>query len=596
MSEPPRLLGGSSEAELRQALAGDRGRLDLRLALARLLLDDGRIGEIAVLLGEEKALGKASGALHLEAGRLLLDIGDYAAACRHFARALLQSPNPKVVRLQDQALASLVKDAEQGLSPSLKSKYFKGVERLRRGDTVAAAEILAKVARRAPLFAQGWAAWRGALDASGDAAGAADLPRLWAKMGGPGPGVASSAMRRRLGSRGLVFDPREPVPWRKKEEVLRPVASAAELRAAPDSFWLIAEGGQRRRLRPALTPEGTPDSSVEAAYRTREVFVVSMSDAAVVGRGAVLTRDGELLYDLVPRQDPAKYGGAWDGRTIQFDPRLFRDGALNVIFHERPAFLMTGPTDTSFGDWMLNFLPRLSLYRAAGLDCDIVIRSDPVANARQWITALGVPESRVVYHDVQGVSVFPTLYAPAWPMPAGRPMDGLFDIYHSADAPAGAPVGRKLYLSREGRGRRPLVNEAEIEALFVSRGFEVVRPETLSFPEMRCAFAQPACVAGAYGSAILNLAVCKSRPKCLFLVPPERPTFLKQLALWMSGMDLSFRYLVGEQVGDGPEEKIAPWRVDTAEVGRLIDQMLMHDGPARAFHASSSEGLPFTPQ
>ncbi len=568
MTEPP------SEGALRQAIAAEERRLDLRLALARMLVSEGRLGEAAGILSPKKAFSGASGALHVDAGKILLEIGDYASACRHLGRALLLAPGAKLLRLQDLALSNLVREANQGVSPLLKTKYLKGLERLRRGEPAVAAGLFEQVAMQAPSFAPAWVAWRGALEASGDPKAAAKLSLVWPKVGKAAAGVASSALQRRLGRRGLIFDPREPVPWRKIDEVLHPARSAADLKATPDSVWILAEAGRRRRAAAVLMSDGTPDPSADLPYRTREVFVASISKAALVGRGAVLNRDGELLYDLIPRQDPAKYGGAWDGRTMRFDPRLFRDGALTPVFHERPAFLMAGPTDTSFGDWMLNFLPRLSLYRAAELDCDVVIRSDPVAHAREWLAAFGVPLSRVVHHDVTGISVFPTLYAPSWPLPAGRPMDGLFDLYRSADPPPGAPVGQKLYLGRQGLRRRPLLNEAEIEALFVRRGFQVVRPETLSIEEMRRIFAYPACVAGPYGSAVLNLVFCKSRPRCLFLVPPERPTFLKQLVLWMSCMGLSFRQVVGEPLGHGSQEKIDPWRVETRDIARVLDLML----------------------
>ena len=550
-------------------------------AEAQRLLRLGRVSEAARLLTSPEALAEGDEKSHLEAGKLLLGIGDFQGACQRFARAIFHSPRSKIVALHDEALQRLAEDAEVGISPALKYKYFKGLERLCRGNPDGAAVVFAKVARRARQFAPAWIGWRGALEAAGRAEEAAAIANLWSSLGGPAPAIIASATRRRLSARGLLFDPHEPVRWRKKEDVLRHASKPAELKDEGDSFYLMSQGGQRRMFQPALTADGRPDTSLCVRYRTRDVFVASISDAALVGRGAVLTRNGELVYDLMVQQDAAKYGGAWADDQMRFDPSLFRDGACIVTFFDKPAFLMAGPTDTSFGDWMLNFLPRLALAEAADLDCNIVIRSDPLGTAVEMLGVLGVPKSRLVFHDVHGVSVFPKLYAPSWPLPAFRPMDGLFDVFRRAVAPAGAPTGRRLYLTRQGLGRRPLVNEAEIQEIFVRRGFEVVRPEALSVTEMRRVFASPAYVAGPYGSGLLNLAFCKSNPGCLFFVPPERPSFLKQLAQWMSGMGLTFHYLLGEPASAGVdhEEKLAPWRLRKEDVESLIDRMLTEGRP-----------------
>lgn len=67
---------------------------------------------------------------------------------------------------------------------------------------------------------------------------------------------------------------------------------------------------------------------------------------------------------------------------------------------------------------------------------------------------------------------------------------------------------RRLWLSRRTQkktGQRRLVNEHDIEALFVAKGFDVVFPETLTFREQVAMFAEAEMIAGPAGAAMINI-------------------------------------------------------------------------------------------
>jgi tetratricopeptide (TPR) repeat protein len=73
---------------------------------------------------------------------------------------------------------------------------------------------------------------------------------------------------------------------------------------------------------------------------------------------------------------------------------------------------------------------------------------------------------------------------------------------------ANAKPGRRLWLSRKTQkktGQRRLVNEADIEALFLAHGFESVAPETLSFRQQVKLFAEAEMIAGPGGAAMMNI-------------------------------------------------------------------------------------------
>ena len=303
--------------------------------------------------------------------------------------------------------------------------------------------------------------------------------------------------------------------------------------------------------------------------------MVSVRNPMLVGRGVVVNEAGVVIEDLIPR-DPREYLAQRQGDALMLDSRRFKGGLCSYRVFEEPAFLLAGPTDRSFGDWIINFPPKLLLAEAAGLDCRIVITADPLPQTIDMLAALGVDRSRLIFHDELGVSIFPRLYAPSWTlMDRIHPTPGLFDVYKRAALPAAPGPGPRLYLSREGVDNRSLVNEPQMRALFERRGFQVVHPERLSFNEMRETFANPSCVAGPYGSALLNLAFSSCLATCLFVAAPEPDLFIQEAMTWLGALGLTFGYVRGRPVDEqAPRLRTGPWHAPLDQVEQALDRIL----------------------
>jgi capsular polysaccharide biosynthesis protein len=69
---------------------------------------------------------------------------------------------------------------------------------------------------------------------------------------------------------------------------------------------------------------------------------------------------------------------------------------------------------------------------------------------------------------------------------------------------AGPGGSRRIFVTRPPDSLRPCRNGAEVEALFVEHGFDIVRPELLSIPEQVDRFAAAEVVAGFGGSGMFN--------------------------------------------------------------------------------------------
>jgi hypothetical protein len=439
------------------------------------------------------------------------------------------------------------------------------------------AEVYARhLIESAPDGLSGWTALKGALESQGKRP---DADGLRAAAGQAGASAAASVIERaagyRLGERGVIFDPEGRYRLRPMAELLREVRTDDALRTEENVVQFLDRGGDLVVRDPVLELGGAGEKAVRLEYRTAPKFIASIQNAAVVGEGLVLTQGGEFIQEIHPPIDARKYGARLEGHELTFKSATYFDGRLPLKVFDTPAFMMAGPTDTSFGDWIGSFAPRLALYEAAGLDCPILIRWKPPEQILPLLEVLGVGRDRLIFHTTKQVSIFPKLFAPSWPRPdKAAPMAGLFDVYRRAAAAEPANGGpAMIYLTRRGVRKRPLLNEPEICELFADRGFQIVNPGEMSFQEVRRLFASPACVAGPFGSAFHNLVLSRNHPTSLVLMPAHLPFHLMETAMWQAGCGNRFAYVYGE-TPPGPYTPRTPWTISIEKVERALDRML----------------------
>jgi hypothetical protein len=373
-------------------------------------------------------------------------------------------------------------------------------------------------------------------------------------------------------ARIVPFDVLGPHVIRPISQVLRQVDSPPELRAGENVFYVIDPGGKPVLRDATLELDGCgPPHPVR--YATAPRFVASIRNAVLLARHLVLTETGEIIRELLSPRDPRKWGAMELDGAMHLDPGFFKGLIADVRRYDEPAFLMTGPTDSAFGDWIVNFGPRLALAKAVELDCRVVVRSYMKHQALEILQDLGVSRDRLMFLDRDELSIFSRLYVPSWPSRnKGAPMADIFEVYEAARLPSGPAKGPKLYLSRESAAWRPLLNEPEVRELFAGRGFEIVDPGRLSWQEVRRLFADPSCVAGPFGSAFHNLVFCGSRPRNLVLMPPHNPFQLTEIMLWHGDLDLRCAYVPGAPAGEGRSDM--PWTVPIDRVERALAAVL----------------------
>jgi capsular polysaccharide biosynthesis protein len=131
----------------------------------------------------------------------------------------------------------------------------------------------------------------------------------------------------------------------------------------------------------------------------------------------------------------------------------------------------------------------------------------------------------------------------------------------------------RIYISRGQAAFRRLVNEAEIEALLVARGFVAVRLEDMSFGDQLTLFSQVEAVIGPHGAGFTNLIFAPQHTNIIEFFPPgPQPGYYKAIA---ENLSQAHHAIVGEAVESLSPLKRAFWhfKIDPLTLDTALNQM-----------------------
>jgi capsular polysaccharide biosynthesis protein len=138
----------------------------------------------------------------------------------------------------------------------------------------------------------------------------------------------------------------------------------------------------------------------------------------------------------------------------------------------------------------------------------LVVNDDLGAFQLEQLSLLGYDASRLIKLKSGSPVMFRSLAVPSRLVRGGQWVDPLVPQWYRrrlVTPAASETASRKLYLSRAGVGRRKVANEEALVEMLVGRGFEVVRPETLSVRDQVALFSRASHIVGATGAALTNM-------------------------------------------------------------------------------------------
>lgn len=297
---------------------------------------------------------------------------------------------------------------------------------------------------------------------------------------------------------------------------------------------------------------------------TPDLGVLELSEPLVFGtHGWIVGADGILL----PEQ-------SWYGRDVGRMPLPGRWPAGTRL----PGTSLTLASDfahRSYGHYLLDSLPRLHLFRAAGCTLDevdhVLCHRPPTAEAERHFARLGVPPDKCRWL-AEGEAWRPDrLLAPSYPGTRRKIPGWASGFLRDRCGTAPPSRGRRLWIGRTGR--RSLVNAAEVEHAMRTLGFEVFDPAAADHPADD--FAAATFIVSPHGGVLADLVFCAPDTKVLELVPTDHPApYYYTLSL---GAGLEYRALACRSLYERPEGMRSPSTsdvtVDVEELTGAIESM-----------------------
>lgn len=199
---------------------------------------------------------------------------------------------------------------------------------------------------------------------------------------------------------------------------------------------------------------------------------------------------------------------------------------------------------------------------------------------RRLLNALGIPDKRLVHHELGYTyhcdDLFLKQYSNIDLVPT--PMEKEIYARVALDvAGVKTPTAkRRLFLSRrsitkESSGTyRALLNEDELVEAFSKRGYEIVEPELLSFPDQIRLFAEAELVVGLGGAALFNVIFSPAGTRVVTI--ESSPDFVHAHACLFSALDHPFGVIFGNQDLDDETPVQKRWTIDPKGVMQALQQ------------------------
>ena len=176
----------------------------------------------------------------------------------------------------------------------------------------------------------------------------------------------------------------------------------------------------------------------------------------------------------------------------------------------------------NYQHWLISSLGRLFVYcelKKYNPKLKLLIGDKMPKYKSEAITLLGISDDDLICH--REVTKYRKIYTCNFNSGSGLRVSHLSYYYYEKMANLinfTDDFGRKIYIARDdSRGKRPLINRSELNALMTKRGFNVVFLEELSFYEKIALFKSADIIIGDFSSGWGHIVFCEKFTKLILL-------------------------------------------------------------------------------
>ena len=200
-----------------------------------------------------------------------------------------------------------------------------------------------------------------------------------------------------------------------------------------------------------------------------------------------------------------------DGRTLRVSmPAIAAGDPDGSVAVPKFTFDFAQRKLRNFGHFLLDCVPQVVALSAIDASARVLLPSPLRGFQRATLELVGLPPVQAIPWDGEPMACGRLLVFESDGRAGGRPLSALLDMRRlltARGATAARKGTRKIYVSRRDADpkRRWVANEPEVEALFASRGFEVLAMADCSLQQQMAIFRDAAVVAGVSGAGLSDI-------------------------------------------------------------------------------------------
>jgi len=292
-----------------------------------------------------------------------------------------------------------------------------------------------------------------------------------------------------------------------------------------------------------------------------EFSITVFHNLKLIGGTEILCADDVILYDELAKGDPDRYGckafGIIPAQGFGRHLPACTNGHVLVSYRlpEKPpiprGIHLCKDHSGNYFHWLFECLPRaiMALRQTAFADFPLLIDGHlPKQNlqALEQIAA-GREIIRISHREMLPVGelVFPGVFSFMRDNYGSEPAaddlliapEAVHLLREAYLSPSPIRGEKRLFVARDGASYRRLLNEKTIHRQMLALGFEIVRPELLSFAEQVAAFSEAAVIVGPTGAGLSNMVFAPEGCKVIVLAGATKGAnhfIFGQLAQWLN--------------------------------------------------------------
>jgi capsular polysaccharide biosynthesis protein len=290
-------------------------------------------------------------------------------------------------------------------------------------------------------------------------------------------------------------------------------------------------------------PEGC-DTQAEAVFALHQrtglnaQYLACIPNGVAAGGGFVRLPNGQFLTESAFRMEYL-----FGPLGADFYHARYR---RHKLYLEGDCYNLTMLFTANYGHWFYDELPRLASalpHLPAGTK---FIVNDPLQDFKlQSLAALGVSKDRLIpvkgYVETHCERLwFATpLGNGEWTGTSPAALHRIRQALLGRYAGASSPTRDKIFVSRSATNYKRLGNEDQLLPIIEGLGFEVIRPEQLSFPEQVQIFSRAKVILGTFGAGLTNILFS---PQPALVVELQDTKFAPRRWYWKLASLLGHRY------------------------------------------------------